>query len=248
MPFDSGLNIAAPLIVIAAYIIFGISGFGSALISIPLMAHFLPLKEVVPMMVLLDFAAAFSTGLRARGQVDFVEARRFIPPILLGILAGVFLLKGLPGEPLLIALGLFVSGYGFFALLRRAPLPRAPAWVAYPVGVVGGLIAALFGVGGPIYVIHLSTRIADPSVLRATLSIVFSFSTAARITMFLVTGLLINGKLWIGAALLLPFMFAGKYIGSHIHLRMPKEHLVRIVNALLILSGASLLTRALGWF
>lgn len=247
MPFDLNVMLAAPFIVIAAYIIFGISGFGSALISIPLLAHVLPLKMVVPMVVLLDFSAAFFTGMRARANVNLDEAKRFVPPVLIGIAVGVFLLKGLPGQPLLYALGGFVAGYGAFALLRKSPLPASPAWLAYPVGVFGGLIAALFGVGGPVYATYLATRIAEPSALRATLSVVFSFSTATRIVMFLVSGLLLDSTLWLGALLLIPFMFVGMYIGRHIHLQWPKERLVRFVNALLIASGISLIARAAGW-
>ena len=37
----------SPLIIVTAYIIFGISGFGSTLIAVPLLAHLFPLKFVI---------------------------------------------------------------------------------------------------------------------------------------------------------------------------------------------------------
>ena len=51
------VNLIAPLVVFAGYVAFGISGFGSAIIVVPILAQFLPLKFVAPLMVLLDLSA-----------------------------------------------------------------------------------------------------------------------------------------------------------------------------------------------
>ena len=59
------LWVAAPLAIVLAYTIFGISGFGSTVIAVPILAHFLPVTYLVPLMVLLDMSAALFIGLRA---------------------------------------------------------------------------------------------------------------------------------------------------------------------------------------
>ena len=46
--------LAAFFILLCAYFIRGITGFGSGLIAIPLLAHFLPLSFVVPMVLVLS--------------------------------------------------------------------------------------------------------------------------------------------------------------------------------------------------
>ena len=61
--------IFTPLIIVAAYLIFGMSGFGSTLIAVPLLAHLMPLKFAIPMVVLLDCVSAFSMGLKLRADV-----------------------------------------------------------------------------------------------------------------------------------------------------------------------------------
>jgi uncharacterized membrane protein YfcA len=38
------LFVVAPLVIIVAYTVFGLSGFGSTLVSVPLLAHFLPVS------------------------------------------------------------------------------------------------------------------------------------------------------------------------------------------------------------
>ena len=52
LPF-TGLDwLPVLLAVSAAYIVFGIAGFGTALIAAPVLIHFMPLSKVVPLLVL----------------------------------------------------------------------------------------------------------------------------------------------------------------------------------------------------
>ena len=56
----------AALIVTGAYVIFGLTGFGSTVVAVPLLALVLPLKFAVPLMMMLDLAATFLLGARIR--------------------------------------------------------------------------------------------------------------------------------------------------------------------------------------
>ena len=48
------LLLLAPLVIVVAYTVFGLSGFGSTVIAVPILAHFLPISYLVPLMALLD--------------------------------------------------------------------------------------------------------------------------------------------------------------------------------------------------
>jgi uncharacterized membrane protein YfcA len=63
----------AAAILLGAYFIRGITGFGSGLIAIPLLAHFLPLSFVVPMMLVLDLVASVALTRHTRLQVHWDE-------------------------------------------------------------------------------------------------------------------------------------------------------------------------------
>jgi len=52
-----------------AYIVFGIAGFGTALVAGPILILFMPLSKIVPLLVLLDFVAAFGNLLPSRRDV-----------------------------------------------------------------------------------------------------------------------------------------------------------------------------------
>ena len=117
-------------VILAAYFIRGITGFGSGLIAVPLLAHFMPLQTVVPLVLILDFSASLVLSRYTRAQVRWNEIGPLLPTSLIGILAGVSLLVNLPREPLLTGLGVFVL---FFALrylfLGVIGSRQMPAWV-----------------------------------------------------------------------------------------------------------------------
>jgi uncharacterized membrane protein YfcA len=247
-PFDPLVVIAAAVIVLAAYTLFAITGFGSALVSIPLLAHFLPLDTVVPLILLLDFWAALTTGFRARAEVDGPEVKSVLLGVAVGAVAGVLLLANVPGDGLLVALGTFITCYGMYSLVGSRPITAAPRALALPVGFLGGMLGALFGVGGPIYVAYFGSRMRDPIRLRATLSVVFATSTGLRIALFLLTGFLLDLQLWVAAAVLFPVMIAGTALGRRVGTRLSRPLVLRFMALLLVASGASLLARGLARF
>jgi uncharacterized membrane protein YfcA len=237
--------VAVPLIGLLAYIILGISGFGSALVTIPLLVHFLPLQTVVPLVVTVDFLATVSNGVRFREHVDLTELKLLIPAVIVGILSGVTLLAMLPKHAALLLLGALVTGYGLYRLATKPSASPVSRWWGIPTGLIGGLIGGLFGVGGPIYATYMSARIHDPARMRATLSAVFSFSTGLRLTVYLISGLLLQSEIWWAFLLLLPAMPLGLAIGHRLHARLTREQVGRFISILLVVSGVSLLWKAI---
>lgn len=245
MPFPAETLIAIPLIGLLAYIILGISGFGSALVTIPLLVHFMPLQVVVPLVVMVDFLATATTGLRFRADVEVAEMKMVIPPMIIGVLAGVTLLATLPKQATVILLGGFITGYGVYRLVSRPSARPLSRWWGIPTGFSGGLVGGLFGVGGPIYAAYMAARIQDSTRMRATLSAIFSFSTGFRLTVFVISGLMLQSEVWWAAAFLLPSMLIGLPIGHRLHAKLSPAQVGGFISLLLIASGLSLLWKAL---
>lgn len=237
--------IAVPAIVLLGYVVFGATGFGSAIVAVPLLAHALPLTVSVPLMSSLDLFAATSTALRNRAHVAWPEFRTLAPAAVVGIALGATLLLRLPARPALLALGVFVTLYGTYVLSGARRLRRAPGWLAWPIGIAGGVFSALFGTGGPVYIVFLSARIQDKSVLRATASLMVTLSVWLRIALFIATGVLLHAPLLLLIGALLPVMIAGLYLGQRLHQRLSSAGVLRLIAALLVINGVTLLARAL---
>jgi uncharacterized protein len=230
-----------------AYFVRGISGFGSGLIAVPLLALRFPLPEVVPFMLIADFgASALVGGLNLR-QVDWPEIRRLLPVTLVGVVLGTKLLVSMPPALLLTILAGFVLAFALRTLLLRNAgfQPISPRW-AWPAALSGGAVSGLFGTGGPPYVIYLSHRIRDKGTLRATLSALFFLEGGLRIATFLVAGLLWGYTVWRHALFAAPLIAAALYLGSHIHARLSDRQMAQGISLLLLGSSAALLLKAWG--
>ena len=238
------IYLAAFFILLLAYFIRGITGFGSGLIAIPLLAHFLPLTFVVPMLLALDFIASIVLSRHTHLQVRWDEIRVLIPTSIAGMLIGAVLLVNLPREPLLVGLGLFVIFFGLrylFNVHGEKPISR---WWSLPTGLSGGLVGAMFGTGGPPYVVYLTHRLHDKTQLRGTLSGLFMLEGALRIATFLFMGLLLQPDILKSLLLSLPLMGLGLYLGNRVHLGITRRQQMALIGVLLLGSGSSLLWKA----
>lgn len=210
----------------------------------PLLAHLLPLTFVVPLILVTDFAASLALGAHTRKHARWDEVRPLLPFSVLGVAAGVLLLVKLPAAPLLTALGLFVLLFGIRSVLNLHGTRTVSRWWALPAGLTGGMVGALFGTGGPPYVIYLNHRLHDKGELRATFTALFILEGSLRIGVFLLAGLLLDPRLLFAIALALPLVAAGLWLGNRVHVGLAPAQMQRLIGALLLASGTSLLWRA----
>jgi uncharacterized membrane protein YfcA len=232
-------------VIFAGYLIFGVTGFGASPITIPVLVHVLPLAFVLPLAALLDLGSALPLGFHTRRQADTRELLTLVPFTVLGLALGITFLISLPRAATLRALGLFVCAYAIHLLLRREPARRLTRWWAAPAGIAGGVVGALFGMGGPPYVAYIAGRIPDPAAQRATISHMVILNVGLRVVAFALAGFLASRALWIAAAFLLPAAWIGVWAGHHVHVRVAPATVARAVSAALFVSGAALITRTL---
>jgi uncharacterized protein len=242
-PLDALL--LAALVVFLGYVVFGVTGFGASPITVPLLAHFLPLTFVLSLATILDLASGLALGIHTRKQADRAELLVLVPFTLLGLVLGATLLVNLPRSVTLRALGAFVCAYALYAAIRPAVRRRVGRGWAVPAGLSGGVLGALFGTGGPPYVMYLAGRVADPARQRATIAQMVILSVGLRLVVFALAGLLFTRDLWGSVAILLPVAWAGVWVGNKLQARMPSTALARIVAGSLGVTGISLIVRTL---
>jgi uncharacterized membrane protein YfcA len=237
--------LAAAAIVTLGYIVYGLTGFGSSIVAIPLLAQFFPLRFAVPMMLVFDLLTGLLLGLRHRRELSRPELLRLLPIVAVGMVGGVTLLVKVDERWLLLGLGGFVVAYAAWSLLNRAvPTPISARW-AWPTGLLGGGFTALYGTGGPVYTIYLARRLTDKAQLRATIGVLIFCTALIRLVLFTGSGFYQQAGLLPLACGLLPCAVVGYFAGSWLHARMPTRRAVQAVWLLLVVGGTSLVLRAL---
>lgn len=231
-------------VLLLAYFIRGISGFGSGLVAVPLLALMFPLPFVVPFILLLDFTASLTLGGLNFRQVRWDEVKPLVPFGAIGVVLGTTMLVNFPKTPLLIGLAIFVLVFALRSLLNLHGEKTVSRWWAAPASFTGGTVGGLFGTGGPPYVIYLTHRLKDKGELRATFSGVFFLEGVFRIGSFITAGLLMKPEIWKAYASGLPIALLALYGGSHVHTGLSQIQMTRLIGALLLLSGLSLFVKA----
>ncbi len=237
-------NLALAAIGFLGALIFGVTGFGSALVTIPLATHVVPLKFAIALFAVADLVSALRVGLENPKNALRAEWTRLVPMIVAGTALGVTVLVNLPRAAGMALLGAFVFSYAVYTLIRKGHARMVSSRWAWVAGLAGGLTSTLFGAGGPPYAIYLSMRGLTKEQFRATMGFATMTSIGLRVAAFLLTGLLLDRDVWIAIACVIPAVLLGLYIASKVFAVLPREAVMRAVAVLLIVTGASLLWRA----
>ncbi len=230
-------------VIFFAYLVRGVTGFGSALITVPILALFYPLTFLVPMIMTLDFVASFILGGVDRRKTAWSEIVLLLPFGLIGALFGVYLLLQFPAPAILVALGAFTIYFGIRNVLGVKPEGSISKLWAIPAGIIGSGGGALFGTSGPSYIIYLTHRLEDKTTVRATFSWLFVIDSSVRLTLFALAGLLFKTDTILAIGIGFVPMMLGIYVGNKIHFQLTRELLLKMVGILLIVSGCVLVLK-----
>ncbi|HWD22205.1 MAG TPA: sulfite exporter TauE/SafE family protein [Burkholderiales bacterium] len=225
---------------------FGLTGFGSALVTMPLATHFVPLQFALALYALCDLSSALRVGFENPRNAVKAEWTRLVPMILAGTALGATVLVSLPRAAGMAALGAFVFGYALYSLFRHESRRVVAAGWAWLAGLAGGITSTLFGAGGPPYAIYLSQRGLTKEQFRATMGFATMTSISLRVVAFLLTGLLLEADVWTAALAVIPAALVGIAAARLAFNRISRDALLKIVSLMLLASGGALVVRALG--
>jgi uncharacterized membrane protein YfcA len=167
---------------------------------------------------------------------------------LAGVPLGVALLRGLPTDCFAFGLGLFLIVYSVFMLImpgyERITLS---GWrPASAVGALGGVVGGFSGFGASILVVYLGLRNADKSTVRGiTQPYIVAMQLVSLGVLVAVDPAIFNAFFWLLWAVSLPVVLLGTNTGVALYRRLSDHNFRRAVLVLLILSGTSLIAKAL---
>lgn len=232
-------------VVLLGYTVLGLTGFGSAMVIVSLLAWQWPLPEVVALALMLDLPASLMhSGLNWR-QVQWTELRRLLPGMVLGTLAGLWLSDQLDSRWPMLALGVYVAVAGVRALRPKAVFRGQPARWALAYGLGVGMVEMLFGTAGPVVVDWLTRRLPDPHQVRATIPMVMVVAVLTVLTGMGLDGRMSHPALWQRWGLLIVPALMGVWLGHRLSHRVPVVRLRQVICALLVVSGLMLALKAL---
>jgi uncharacterized membrane protein YfcA len=233
----SAALLVAILSALLAGIVSGMTGFGLALISVPLLLFVYEPRTVVVitavLSVVINFAVVWDSWRDADRRVVIV----LLPPACVGVVAGAELLRVVDPDYIRLVVG-FVVVFSALLLLRDVRLPGAQTrWGAVVAGSASGALSTSTGLAGPPIVLLLASRGFPKRVFRGSSALYFLVMSLLGLAVLLFRGLLEAGDVPLTLALV-PAAFLGKFIGTAL-LKKVSEKAFRVVSlGLVILTGA----------
>ena len=226
----------------------GVVGIGLPLVSLPVMATFIPIPKAIALLLLPSFATsvwqAFQGGLFAP------SVKRFWP-LRLGMAIGtpisVQMLATFDVKVLYLILGTIVAI--FAALLHRSLVlpvsPQAEPWAAPVIGAASGLVGGLSMLFGPVYAMYLAGLKLDKEHFVAVIALSNVWATivlAASMARFDLFG----GTDFVASLFALIPSFAGLAIGQWLRGYINEDLFRKTLAGVLFLIGLNLIRKALG--
>jgi len=222
----------------------GFTGFGFGLAAVPLLSLALPPTKVVPLVVVLQVIVG-GVELRAAWKAcDWRAVRALFPGLIIGIPTGLVILTGIPADPVRLLIGVII-GLSVLLLWKGVRLPHNPSRaVGVGTGLLSGIISGLSSMGGPPVVVYLLALGHDAARVRATSNVYFMLSGLTSIIPMLAGGM-IDQDVMIWAAVSIPALFGGSWLGTlGFHRARPAHHRQVALIVLSVLS-VTLILRAL---
>jgi uncharacterized membrane protein YfcA len=215
----------------------GFSGFGGALIFVPLASTAVGPQVAAPVLLLIDGAGALGLVPAAYARADRREVGTMAAGAIIGVPLGGWILAH--ADPLSLRWAISGLTLALLALLasgwRYRGRPAAPLTVM--VGTVAGLFSGIAQVGGPPIVAYWLGGVIPAATVRANFILYFFFSSFIAIATYLAGGLLTVATL--GLALLTgPVYAAGLALGARLFGHADERVFRRICYALIAAAAA----------
>ncbi len=242
MPLDIQLSTAA--VISLGALIQGVTGFGSALVSMPLLLLFLDAKTAVPLVILNGLLITGYLCHRLKAHLEWEKIGPLFIGSLPGVIAGALFLKEADESAIKLCLGAILTGYSLFGLSGGLqPISLSRAW-GYVAGFGTGAIGAAFSAGGPPVIIYTTLTGWPKDSIKATLSGFFFINGIAIALAHIATGLT-TGEVVGFLPTTLPGTLLGVALGSLFYGRMDKGTYLRCIYFLLILMGVLMIYSSL---
>ncbi len=233
------------LIFFAAGLVQGLSGFGAALLAMPLLVLILDVKEAVPLSILCGLVITLFLSLELKAHVDW---RKILPLVCgcgPGIFLGVTILKRADSSLIKLSMGVLIILYPLYCLLAKRRVRSVSSGWAYVAGFATGVIGGAFSTGGPPTIIYTTLTNWTKDEIKATLSVFFLATGLMAAGAHFASGLTTPGVLLLFAASALPVL-AGVWSGAQFYKRLARETYLKIIYILLMALGVMLIVSALG--
>jgi uncharacterized protein len=229
-------------VVFLASLLQSLSGFGFAILVMPVVTLLVGLQTAAPMVALTGLTVYVTNFVRYRQAVDPGELARLGLATAVGVPVGIWTLVHVQEAVVNRVLGLIMIAYATYTLLRPEADRLVPRWWVYPAGLLAGCLGGAYNTPGPPVIVYGSLRQWPRGEFRAILQALFLVNATLVVGAHLVAGHVnvevLRLYLWA-----VPAFAAGILLGSRLDARVNRKQFRLVVTSAILGIGLLLLIR-----
>ena len=232
----------ASAMAIAAFVQ-SISGFGLALLSVPLMSLFTDVRLSVVVVNLIGLVTTSAQAWKEREHADAPLAIRVTVAAIIGMPLGLVAFLFMSETYLKVGLGIVVL-FVTLLLMRGFTLRSTTRTADWLLGGASGALSTSVGTNGPPLVFLFQARQMPQEIFRATISRVFILSNIVTVIIFASAGKITVDSI-VAAAVSLPVLVIAISAGFWTRRFVNQQRFRILVLTLLVISGLSTIVSAI---
>lgn len=165
-----------------------VSGFGLALVSMPILAGIIGIRTATPLIVLVAILAELILLVRYRSVINVKAVWRMVLAGMIGIPLGVLALKYLDERIVLSALGALIVLYAVYALSKfKLPALDGNSW-PFGFGFISGVLGGAYNISGPLVIVYGDCRRWQPQEFKGNLQGFFLLGSVVAVVSHALAG------------------------------------------------------------
>jgi len=221
------------VIMLLAGFIQGFSGFGSVLLSLPLLALFMDVKTAIPLVAMVGVLLTILLLIPLRKELEWQRIWPLLAGAVPGVPLGVFMLKLMDGRLILTLLGLILVCYSLYSLLFPVIRRELGGIWSYLTGFLAGCFGGAFSAAGPPVIIYVSLQPWRKELIKVTLQGFYFASGLLVVTAQALTGMVTDRVMELFLYSLAPLTL-GTYAGHFFFGKIREETYRRVILILLL--------------
>jgi uncharacterized membrane protein YfcA len=241
---EASTLIIVALIILVASSVKGLTGFGFALTSMPLLTIFLEPRTAVPLITMCSVFLDGYTLWEARKQVQY---KGIIPLVISGIIGmtmGTYFLVSLDSEDIRLGIGVVTIIFTIASMMGIRKEISNIKMASIPVGLVSGILGGSMSISGPPIVLFFNNQNIEKTTFRANV-IAYFFSLYIATVPAYMFGNLITTDLLSSSAIMVPIMFVGATMGIKLSRKVDELIFKKIALTLVLITGIMAILSAL---
>lgn len=228
--------IAGFLVILLAGMIQGLTSFGFSLISVPLLSIFMPLKIVVPVLIVFSLVLNSVILYKLRKHVNLKRIMYLIPAGILTTPLGTYLLLIINERSLKLGVGLIVTITAIMFWLGYKIKIKNEKLSLVSVGLMSGLLNGSVSLSGPPVILFLTNQGTEKQVFRANLTSYFFILNIITIPTYIYGGL-ITSEVLRYTLILFPALILGVILGIKGAERVDENLFKKLTLVLVVIMG-----------